>query len=84
MTFFVIFDSLNKLTDLYRLYECEEKNSDADTSPQKFDEPGRAKESKEADVDELGGVDDAAQHGDEVERVPRVFEVRLERERVHD
>ncbi len=70
------------MTDLDGLYKCEEKNSDADTSPQKFDESGRAKESKEADVDELGGVDDAAQHGDEVKRVPRVFEVRLER--VHD
>ncbi len=71
------------MTDLDGLHECEEKNSDTDTSPQKFDESGRSKESKEADVDELGGVDDAAQHGDEVERVPRVFEVRLEHERVH-
>ena len=60
------------------LDEGEEQDSDADASPEKLDEPGCAEETEEADVDDLGGVDDAPDHRDEVKRVPGVFEVWLE------
>ena len=55
----------------------EEERPDADAAAQQLDEPGGAEEAEEADVDDLRGVHDAPHHRDEVERVPRVLEVRL-------
>ena len=65
-------------THLDGLDEGEEEDPDADAPPEQLDESGRSEEPQEADVDQLGGVDDAAQHRDEVERVPGVLEVGLE------
>ena len=59
------------------LHKREEERPDADAAPQQLDEPGGAEEAEEADVDDLRGVHDAPHHRDEVERVPRVLEVRL-------
>ena len=55
----------------------EKERPDADAAAQQLDEPGGAEEAEEADVDDLRGVHDAPHHRDEVERVPRVLEVRL-------
>jgi hypothetical protein len=66
-------------TYLNGLDESEEQDSDADASPQQLDEPRRAEQTEEADVDDLGCVNDAPDHSDEIECVPRVFEVRLQR-----
>ena len=44
---------------------------------EKFDESRSSEQLEEADLDELGDVHDAPDHGDEVERVPGVFEVVL-------
>ena len=63
---------------LERLDESVEENPDADAPPEKLDESGGSEQLQEPDGDHLGGVDDAADHRDEVERVPRVFEVVLE------
>ena len=65
------------LPHLNGLHEREEERPDADAAPQQLDEPGGAEEAEEADVDDLRGVHDAPHHRDEVERVPRVLEVRL-------
>ena len=62
---------------LDRLHEGVEQDSDADGAAQELDETRGAEEAEEADLDDPRGVDDAPGHGDEVERVPRVFEVRL-------
>ncbi len=62
------------------LDEGEEQDANADAASEQLDQSGRAKQPKEAHVDHLGGVDDAANHGDEVERVPGVFEIRLHEE----
>ena len=59
------------------LHEREEERPDADAAAEQLDEPGGAEEAEEADVDDLRGVHDAPHHCDEVERVPRVLEVRL-------
>ena len=61
------------------LDECEEEDPDGDAPPEQLDESGRAEEPEEADVDHLGRVDDRAHHRDEVEGVPRVWEVSLEK-----
>ena len=63
------------------LHEREEERPDADAAAEQLDEPGGAEEAEEADVDDLRGVHDAPHHRDEVERVPRVLEVRLREER---
>jgi hypothetical protein len=44
---FLSFLTLNKLTDLYGLYECEEQNSDADASPQKLQKSPPPKKKRE-------------------------------------
>ena len=72
---------LSSLTHLNGLHEGEEERPDADAAPQQLDEPGGAEEAEEADVDDLRGVHDAPHHRDEVERVPRVLEVRLREDR---
>ena len=59
------------------MHEGVEQDSDADGAAQKLDETRGAEEAEEADLDDPRGVDDAPRHGDEVECVPRVFEVRL-------
>ena len=66
-------------TDLERLDKSVEKNSNTDTSPQKLDQTSRSEEFEEADLDQLGHVDDAPDHGDEVEDVPRLPEIVLTR-----
>ena len=63
------------------LHEREEERPDADAAAEQLDEPGGAEEAEEADVDDLRGVHDAPHHRDEVERVPRVLEVRLREDR---
>ncbi len=57
----------------------EEQDPDADAPPQQLDEPGGAEEPEDAHRHDLGGVDDAPHHRDEVERVPRVLEVGLQK-----
>ena len=64
-------------TDLERLDKCVEENSNTDTSPQELDQTSRSEEFEEADLDELGHVDDASDHCDEVEDVPRLPEIVL-------
>ena len=59
------------------LYEGVEKDPDADAAAEKLDESGGSEQLEEADLDELGDIHDAPDHGDEVERVPGVFEVVL-------
>ena len=66
-------------TDLERLDECVEEDSNADASPEQLDQPSGSEEFEEADGDHLRGVDDAADDRDEVESVPRIFEVVLKR-----
>ena len=66
-------------TDLERLDKCVEENSNTDTSPQELDQTSRSEEFEEADLDELGHVDDAPDHCDEVEDVPRLPEIVLRR-----
>ena len=66
------------LAHLDGLDEREEKNPNADASPEQLDESGCAEETEETHVDHLRGVDDGADHGDEVKRVPGVFEVGLD------
>ena len=65
--------------DLERLDKCVEENSNTDTSPQELDQTSRSEEFEEADLDELGHVDDAPDHCDEVEDVPRLPEIVLRR-----
>ena len=64
-------------TDLERLDKCVEENSNTDTSPQELDQTSRSEEFEEADLDQLGHVDDAPDHCDEVEDVPRLPEIVL-------
>lgn len=71
--------SFPKLRHLDGLDECVEEDPDADGPAEQLDEPGGAEQPQEANVDDPGGVNDAADHRDEVKGVPRVFEVRLER-----
>ena len=66
-------------TDLERLDKSVEENSNTDTSPQELDQTSRSEEFEEADLDELGHVDDAPDHCDEVEDVPRLPEIVLRR-----
>ena len=66
-------------TDLERLDKSVEENSNTDTSPQELDQTSRSEEFEEADLDELGHVDDAPDHCDEVEDVPRLTEIVLRR-----
>ena len=66
-------------TDLERLDKCVEENSNTDASPQELDQTSRSEEFEEADLDELGHVDDAPHHCDEVEDVPRLPEIVLRR-----
>ena len=62
------------------LEEGVEKDPDADRPPEQLDQPGGPKEPQEAHVYDPGGVDDAPNHSDKVEGVPRVLEVRLKYE----
>ena len=64
-------------TDLERLDKSVEENSNTDTSPQELDQTSRSEEFEEADLDQLGHVDDAPDHCDEVEDVPRLPEIVL-------
>ena len=64
-------------TCLERLDEGVEEDAHAPTPPEKLHEPGGPEELEEADRDHLGGVDDAADHRDEVEYVPPVVEIIL-------
>ena len=66
-------------TDLERLDKCVEENSNTDTPSQELDQTSRSEEFEEADLDELGHVDDAPHHCDEVEDVPRLTEIVLRR-----
>ena len=57
------------------LDESEKQNSDANASSEELDETGGAEESQKANIDQLGGVNDAASYSDEIKRVPRVLEI---------
>ena len=63
---------------LDRLHESVEENSDTDRATQELDEPRCTEESEEADLYNSCGVDDASGHGDEVECIPGIFEIRLQ------
>ena len=69
--------SFQKRVHLERLNKGVEENSDADTSPKQFDQPSRTEQFEEADLDQLGHVDDTSHHCDEVKDVPRLPEVVL-------
>ena len=62
--------SLQKRVHLERLDKGVEENSDADTSPKQFDQPSRTEQFEEADLDQLGHVDDTSHHRYEVKNVP--------------
>ena len=64
-------------TNLYRLDEGVEVNPDADGASEELDEPGSPEEPEEADLDDTGGVNDAASDCDEIKPVPTIFEVGL-------
>ena len=64
-------------TYLDGLDKGKEKDADANAPPKQFDEPGCTEQAEKADIDNLSGVDDTTQDSDEIERVPRVFEVWL-------
>ena len=66
-----------KKTNLNWLQEGIEQNSDADRSSEELDQPGRTEQTQKADIYNSSGVDDTSNNGDEVKRVPRVFEVGL-------
>ena len=66
-------------TDLERLDKSVEENSNTDTPSQELDQTSRSEEFEEADLDQLGHVDDAPDHCDEVEDVPRLPEIVLRR-----
>lgn len=55
----------------------EEEDANTDTATEQFNQPSSAEKSKEANIDQFGSVNDAAHYGDEIEGVPRVFEVGL-------
>ena len=68
---------LRPSTYLDGLDKGKEKDADANTPPKQFDEPGCTEQAEKADIDNLSGVDDTTQDSDEIERVPRVFEIWL-------
>ena len=65
---------------LDRLHESVEENSDTDRATQELDQPRCAEESEEADLYNPCGVNDTSGHGDEVECIPCIFEIRLQGE----
>ena len=68
---------LSNIIYLEWLYEGVEEDPDADAAAEKLDQPRCSEQLEETDLDELGDIHDAPNHGDEVKRVPGVFEVVL-------
>ena len=68
-----------KSPHLYRLDKSVEENSYANRTSEQLDQSCRSEKSKESDFNDPGRVDDAPRHRDEVEPVPTVFEVRLQK-----
>ena len=68
-----------KSAHLYRLDKSVEENSYANRTSEQLDQSCRSEKSKESDFNDPGRVDDAPRHRDEVEPVPTVFEVRLQK-----
>ena len=68
-----------KSSHLYRLDKSVEENSYANRTSEQLDQSCRSEKSKESDFNNPGRVDDAPRHRDEVEPVPTVFEVRLQK-----
>ena len=66
-------------THLDRLNKCIEQNSDADRSSQQFDESCGTEESQESNLNNSRRVDNTSSNCYKVERVPRVFKIRLKR-----
>ena len=74
-----LFINLAIISELHleRLDKGVEENSDADTSAKQFDESRRPKQFEKTDLDQLGYIDDASHHCDEVKDVPRLAEIVL-------
>ena len=62
---------------LERLDKGVEKNSNADTSPEEFDQPRCSKEFEKTNLHQLGHVDDASHNCDEVKDVPGLAKIVL-------
>ena len=72
-----IVQSFENLIHLERLDKGVEKNSDTDTSSKQFDQASCPKQFEKPNLDQLGHVDDASHHCDEVKDVPRLAKVVL-------
>ena len=59
------------------LNEGVEKDSNADTSSQQFNEPGSTEELQKSNLNYFSGVNDAAHHRDEIKSIPRILEIIL-------
>ena len=77
MTNFLVWKPSNS-SHLDRLHESVEENSDTDRATQELDQPRCTEESEEADLYNSCGVNDTSGHGDEVECIPGIFEIRLQ------
>lgn len=59
------------------LHKGEEQDTDADAPAQQLDKSSGAEKPQEPNVNQLGGIDDTASHGDEIKSIPRIFKVGL-------
>ena len=61
------------------LNEGVEKDSNADTSSQQFNEPGSTEELQKSNLNYFSGVNDAAHDRDEIKSIPRILEIILKK-----
>ena len=59
------------------LNEGIEKDSNADTSSQQFNEPGSTEELQKSNLNYFSCINDATHNSDEIKSVPRIFKIIL-------